>query len=78
MRKLLFGIYFYIFAAFMILCMFFGLGTEQAIVSLISAMVAAVSIHFGYEHISDWKHERRVKEVEKIFDYNSTPKEKDE
>ena len=62
----------------MMLCMFFGLGSGQAIVSLISAMVAAVSIHFGYEHISDWNHERKVKDVEKIFDYNSTPREKDE
>lgn len=62
----------------MMLCMLFGLGTEQAIVSLISAMVGAVSIHFGYEYISDWNHERKIKEVEKIFDYNLTPREKNE
>ena len=71
MRKLLFGIYFYIFAALMMICMLYGLGTEQAIISLISAIVAAVSIHFGYEYIGDWIHERRI---EKIFDY----REKDE
>jgi hypothetical protein len=41
-------------------------------------MAAAVSIQFRYEYISDWNHERKVKEVEKIFDYNSTPREKDE
>lgn len=71
MRKLLFGIYFYIFATLMMVCMLFGLGTGQAIVSLISAIVAAVSIHFGYEYIGDWIHERKI---EKIFDY----REKDE
>ena len=78
MRKLLFGIYFYVFAALMMLCMLFGLASGQAVISLISAMVAAVSIHFGYEFIGDWIYERRVKKVEKIFDYNSTPREKDE
>ena len=73
MRKLLFGIYFYIFATLMMVCMLFGLGTGQAIVSLISAIVAAVSIHFGYEFIGEWNYERRVKKIE-----NSVPKEKDE
>ena len=58
--------------------MLFGLGSRQTIVSLICAMGAEVSIHFGYKYISDLNYEQKVKEVEKIFDYNSTPKEKDE
>lgn len=78
MRKLLFGIYFYLFSFLMILCMLFGLGTGQVAISLISAIIAAIGIHFGYEYIGDWIYERRVKKIEEIFDYNSTPKEKDE
>ena len=41
-------------------------------------MGVEVSIYFGYKYISNLNYERKVKEVEKIFDYNSIPKEKDE